>query len=204
MAHCPGLKWSCEFHAKLVDEQTISLMKKAGCYLMQVGIESGSDEMLRKMRKHITIEEALAACRVIRQHGIGLQAFFMVGFPEETEDTLSETVAAMKKTRCDQLTYSIFTPYPGTEAFEFCREKGLIGDDYDASLYNHQCPANCFCMNITPQRFRTLVSKLEKRVDKRNSLNRMKRVLSFREIWRIKELGMGKGLKRGMKILLGR
>ncbi len=202
--HCPGLKWSCELHVRLVDEQTISLMKAAGCYSIQIGIESGDNEILKAMRKHITIEEALSACRIVKEHGIELHAFFMVGFPQETEDTLNDTIAAMKKIKCDQLIYSIFTPYPGTEAFEFCRENGLIDDDYDISLHNHQSPANCFCIHITPERFRKLVSKVEKAVDRKNRRNKLKRAFSFNTLWRMQELGIGQSLNRGVRIFLGK
>jgi radical SAM superfamily enzyme YgiQ (UPF0313 family) len=204
VVHCPGLKWSCEIHVKLIDEQTISLMKAAGCYLIHIGIESGNNEILKEIRKNITIEEALSACEIIRKHGIKLRAFFIVGFPQETEDTLNDTVAAMKKTKCDALTYSIFTPYPGTEAFEFCKENGLIGDDYDISLYNHQSPANCFCINITPERFRVLASEIEKMVDRINSLNRIKQVFSLNTFKKIQKLGIGKSLKEGIRIFLGK
>ncbi len=205
--YCQGLNWSCEFHVKLVDEQTISLMHAAGCYLIQIGIESGNNEILKKMRKNFTIEEAISACKIIKKHGIELQAFFIIGFPQETEDTLNDSVAAMKKIQSDLLTYSIFTPYPGTEAFEFCREIGLIDEDYDISLYNHQSPVNCFCINITPARFRTLVSKIEKMVDRKNSLNSIKQVFfrnPFSIFSRMQELGIGKSLKAGIRILLGK
>ena len=101
--HCPGLKWSCELHVKLVDDETVSLMKSAGCYLVEVGIESGNNKILAAMRKNITIEEALAACRLVKKHGLQLLAFFMVGFPQETEDTLRDTMSAMRKTRSSVL-----------------------------------------------------------------------------------------------------
>jgi radical SAM superfamily enzyme YgiQ (UPF0313 family) len=172
---CKGLRWSCEMHVKMVDEQTISNMKVAGCSLIQIGIESGNNEILSAMRKDITLEEALATCEIIKKQGIELETFFMVGFPQETEDTLNNTIAAMKKAKCDSICYSIFTPYPGTEAFEFCKKNGLIKDDYNVSLYNHQSPANCFSMNIAPERFRILVSKIEKMVDRKNYLNRIKK-----------------------------
>ena len=204
IAHCPGLKWSCELHVKLVDEKIISLMKKSGCYSIQIGVESGNNKILKEVKKNITIEEAFAACKIIKKYGIELEAFFIVGFPQETEETLSDTVKAMKLTECDVINYSIFTPYPGTEAFDFCKEKGLISDDYNISLYNHQSPANCFCMNITPERFRLLVSKIEKMVDRKYSLNRMKRIFSPNTIRRIQELGIGKSLERGLEIFLGK
>ncbi len=202
--HCPGIKWSGEIHVKLIDEETVSLMKAAGCYLINIGIESGNNEILKKMRKNITIEEALAACKIVKKHGIELQAFFMVGFPQETEDTLNDTIRAMKKTKCDTVAYSIFTPYPGTEAFEFCKENGLITENYDISLYNHQSPSNCFCINITREKFRMLASKIEKTVDKKNKLNMIKRIFSFNTIWRIQELGIRKAFKKGARILAGK
>ncbi len=177
--HCPKLRWTCSLHVNLVDEQIVSLLKAAGCNRIKIGIESGNNEILKEIRKNITIEEALSACELIKKHGIELNACFMVGFPQETEDTLSETVEAMKKTKCNALVYSIFTPYPGTEAFELCREKGLIDDNYDVSLFNHQSPANCFTFNIAPERFRFLVSMIEEMVDKINSRNRIKRIFSL-------------------------
>lgn len=204
ITYCPGLKWSCDLHVKLVDEQIISLMKTAGCYLIQVGIESGNNEILKAMRKNITIEEAISACEIIKKHGIELHTFFIVGFPQETEDTLNETVTAMKKIKSDVLIYSIFTPYPGTEAFEFCKEKGLIPDDYDVSLYNHQSPANCFCINITPERFRKLASKIEKIVDRRNSPYSIERIFSLSTFRRIQKWGMYKSFQKGIRLFIGK
>jgi anaerobic magnesium-protoporphyrin IX monomethyl ester cyclase len=116
MQECNGLKWSCELHVKLVDDEIIRLMKKAGCYLIQVGVESGNNQILKEMRKNITIEEALRACDVIRSNRIEVQTFFIVGFPQETEQTLNDTFDAIKRIKSDSLIYSIFTPYPGTEA----------------------------------------------------------------------------------------
>lgn len=196
MRHCPGLKWSCEIPVQLVNEQNISLMKSAGCFSLQIGIESGNNEILSAIRKNITIEEALDACELIKKHGIELETFFIVGFPQDTEDTLRDTITAMKKVKSDSISYSIFTPYPGTEAFELCKEKGLIGEDYDVSLYNHQSPLNNFCMNIPRERFRMIVDETEKQIDRKNSVNRFKRMISLNTVdeviqrlrWRIQRL----------------
>lgn len=202
--YCPGIKWNCEFHVNLVEDEVISLMKKAGCFLIQIGVESGNNEILKKMRKDITIEEAYAAARVIKKYGIQLQAFFIIGFPQETERSLNNTVKAMRKIKCDVLTYSIFTPYPGTEAYTFCKENGLIKEDYDVSLYNHQSPANHFCMYIPKDRFRMLASKIERMVDKKNRINRIKRIFSLTTFDIIKELGILKSIQKGLKIFMGR
>ncbi|MGZ7068491.1 MAG: B12-binding domain-containing radical SAM protein [Methanobacterium sp.] len=204
MQHCPGLKWSCEIPVHLVNEQNISLMKSAGCSSIQIGIESGNNEILSAIRKNITIEEALDACELIKKHGIALGVFFIVGFPQDTEDTLRDTITAIKKVKSDRITYSIFTPYPGTEAFELCKEKGLIGEDYDVSLYNHQSPLNNFCMNIPKERFRLIVSEVEKQVDRKNSVNRYKQIVSLDTFRMIRQLGIGESLKQGLRIFTGK
>ena len=194
---CPGLKWSCEIHAGLVDERTISLMKAAGCRSIDLGVESGSDEILKAMRKGVTRAEILSACRTIKDHGLELHGFFMFGFPRETEETLMETAELMRRKEFDQIHFSIFTPYPGTEAFRFCREKGLIGKDYDVSLYNHQSPANSFCLNLSHTRFRELVSGIEEEVDRRNRRYAVKRVFSADTLGKVKEALSVRYIRRG-------
>jgi radical SAM superfamily enzyme YgiQ (UPF0313 family) len=202
--YCLGIKWNCEFHVNLVKDEAISLMKKAGCFLIQIGIESGNNEILRKMRKNITIEEAYEAARTIKRYGIQLQAFFIIGFPQETEQSLNDTVRAMKEIDCDVLAYSIFTPYPGTEAFRFCKENGSIREDYDVSLYNLQSPESYFCMHIPKDRFRVLASKIERMVDRKNKMGRIKRIFSLTTLDMIKELGIPKSIQKGVKIFMGR
>lgn len=204
MQHCSGLIWSCEIPVQLVNEQNISLMKSAGCYAISLGIESGNNDVLSLIRKNITIEEALDACELIKKQGIELHVFFIVGFPQDTEDTLRDTITAIKKVKCDSIVYSIFTPYPGTEAFELCKEKGLIGKDHDVSLYNHQSPLNNFCVNIPIKRFRMIVSELEKEIDRNTSVNKIKRMFSLNTFKRIQELGIGKSLKKGLKVFIGK
>lgn len=166
---CPGLTWHCELHVNLVERELIQLMYEAGCRLVQLGIESGNDEILKAMRKRTTIAQAIEACRVIKAAGITLQAFFMIGFPQETEESLADTVKAMKECGCDTIIYSIFTPYPGTEMFNYCLENGLIPEGYDPSLYNHQSPANNFSRHIPHERFRDLATQVEVLVEELNS-----------------------------------
>ena len=173
---CPGIHWSCETHVRLISRENVSFMKAAGCYMIQLGVESGNDRILSEIRKGFTIKEALEACEVVNRHDISLETFFMAGFPQETRETLRDTLRAIERIDCDKVVYSIFTPYPGTEAFDFCRKKGLIDDSYDASLHNHQSPANCFCLRIAPEQFRALSARIEQAVDEKNRLGRARKV----------------------------
>ena len=176
---CPHLAWSCELHVNLISDETIARMARAGCQSIQLGIESGNDGILVQIRKGFTIDRAIAAADTIRRHGIEVQAFFMVGFPQETEATLADTLAAMRRIR-GLLSYSIFTPYPGTEAFDDCRARGLIRGDFDPARFNHQSPENCFCEHIKPRQFRALVARIEAMVDRNNAPGALARILSRR------------------------
>jgi hypothetical protein len=153
------------------------------------------------MRKGFTREEALHACDVIKRQGMLLYTFFIVGFPHETEETLKDTVSLMKKVMSHEHSYSIFTPYPGTEAFQFCRENGLIGNDFDVSLFNHQSPNNCFCLHISPERFRAAVANIERMVDRRIFFNNFKKTFSFNTLIKLKSLGFRKSLRTAGRLL---
>ena len=169
---CPGIHWSCELHVRLASDENISLMKASGCAMIQLGFESGNDEILKAIRKGFAVSDALNACRTIRDHGIRLQTFFMGGFPQETEDSLNDTRNVIEALTCDKVIYSIFTPYPGTEAFDLCRKMGLIPNNYDPSLYNHQSPENCFCLHLSPEKLFHISSQIEEIVVSKNQMGR--------------------------------
>lgn len=177
--HCSGIKWSCEIHIKLVDEDVLSLMKKAGCDLIKIGIESGNNKILKEINKNITIEEAYAASKKIHKAGIHIMSFFMVGFPQETEESLNDTILAIRNIK-GFATYSIFTPYIGTKAYETCKTLNLIPENFDVSIYNHQSPNNCFCAYISHEKFREIASRVEKEVDIKN--DRYERNIKLRKL----------------------
>lgn len=161
-AICPDLLWSCEIHPSLIDEDTVKTMKDAGCFLIQMGVESGNNKMLKKIGKNITIEKAYAAAEIIKRQGITLHAFFMFGFPDETIETFNDTKRAMLRMDPDTIIYSLFTPYPGTQLFEDLKASGIISDDFDIALYNHQSPNNYFCLGIPKEKFRKMAADVER------------------------------------------
>jgi len=200
--NCKGLKWSCETHIHLIDDDVLKMMKKAGCYKIEVGIESGNNTILKKMQKQITIENALEACNKIRKHGLELHAYFMAGFPDETEESLYDTLKAIKQVNGNVM-ISIFMPYPGTELFEFCKQRGLIDDNFDVARYNHQS-LNHFCPNIPRNKFEKIVKEIEKIVDEKNRKYRLQRLFSTNSIWRIKNFGFEQSIKKASRILMNK
>lgn len=181
---CPGLTWSCEIPVQLVNDSNLVFMKRAGCTQISVGVESGSNEMLKKIKKRITIEQAIAALKKIRAQGILTTAFMMFGFPEETEETMQESFKAIRQLEAVAICFSVFTPYPGSELFQQCKEMGLIDDSFDISRYNHQSPENHFTAYISKERFQELlkkamliINKQEQKMKLKNRLRRMATIL---------------------------
>jgi len=183
-------------HVNLIRPEIVAAMKAGGCVAISLGVESGNDEILRLNRKTYTREKALAAARVIQAEGIYLSAFFMIGLPQETRETILDTLATMKALRCDYVCYSIFTPYPGTEIFRLCEQLGLIPPDYDPALYNHQSPANHFVAHLSPKEFRALARRVERYLNWRTRLEPLRRVFSRRALRRLRDLGPAGVMRR--------
>jgi len=198
---CKGIRWSCEIHARLINVENLSVMRNAGCYKIELGIESGNNEILKKIRKQITIEEAIEAAKRIKKLGIELHCYFLVGFPFETMDDIEDTFNAIKKLKNNaSIMISIFCPYPNTELFEYCIENKIIDNNYNIALHNHQS-IHCFAKDINQSHFESKVKEIEEFVDKSNKVYRLKRIISKNTFWRIKELGLMNSLSKAKKIM---
>jgi len=136
-AICEGIEkrgwdigWVCMARVDFIDEERIMWMKKAGCRKIAFGVESGSEMILRRMNKRQDIAKVRTAFDICRKHGIETGAAFMLGYLDETEDTIRETIALMKE--LDPDTVSIFqaSPYPGTRFYLEAKEKGFLRKDF--------------------------------------------------------------------------
>lgn len=114
-----GLKvhWTCSSRVDFVDEEMLQLMARAGCWLIAWGIESGSQEVLRRARKGISPEKAERALRWAKAAGIKNWGYFIIGLPGETEETIKQTIAFSKKLPLDLALFHIAAPHPGTPFF---------------------------------------------------------------------------------------
>ena len=105
-------------------------MKKANCRLLIVGYESGSDEILRNIKKGITVEQIRRFAKDARKAGLLVHGDFIIGLPGETKETIELTRKLIKEIKPDILQVSVASPFPGTEFYEWCKEKGyLLIDD---------------------------------------------------------------------------
>ena len=130
--------WMCQCRVDNVDEELLREMKKAGCHYIKYGVESGSQKMLDAMKKGITLEEAQKAFSATRKVGIKTQAFFLLGLPWETHETVRETIEFAKDLKPDSAQFAVVVPHPGTELYNLCNEKGWLKfdswEDFDCRI----------------------------------------------------------------------
>lgn len=159
------LGWDCLTNVNGVDEEVLKALKRAGCNRIKIGIESGSDEMLKKIKKGITTEQVLQASRLIRKFGFWLHAYFMVGIPYATEDDLRKTIDFISRLNPDSLNLCTFTPYPGTELYDYVIDKRLMEPNCDYAIYDsigHHSTDSFFMTNISRERYLELLNEVLK------------------------------------------
>ena len=163
-----GISWACTTRLDLLDDELLAAMKRAGCAQIDVGIESGSEPILQSIKKGVTLALIDRGIELIHKHRIFATAFFMIGFPDETVEDIQRTFALMRKIPAT-ITFSVFTPYPGTELFQYMEKSGLVVDIDDWSKLSHHSPNNYFTRNIDRATFAQLVEQGASIVDEHNN-----------------------------------
>lgn len=120
------VKWKCEARVNLVDQELLSAMAGAGCYVIAYGVESGNPELLKAISKGFTREQVVRAFNMTKNVGIETLGYFMIGIPGETRETIKETLDFALKLDPDYAQFSIATPYPKTELYAQAKKKCLL------------------------------------------------------------------------------
>jgi len=120
------ITWTCMSRIDFVDEETLSLMKIAGCHQIGYGIESSDEGILKNIKKRISLSDVPKVIKLTQKCGIEARAMFIFGSPGETEQTMKNTLDFAIKLRPDLVVFNVTTPYPGTEMFAWAKEKGYL------------------------------------------------------------------------------
>ncbi|MFC2040902.1 B12-binding domain-containing radical SAM protein, partial [Chloroflexota bacterium] len=105
-----AIKWVCDTRANCLDKELVALMSKAGCIRVKIAAESGSDRILKSVRKGLTKRHILKAAELIKEQGLPLTVYFMVGFPNETDVDLRQTIKLAKELQADYYSLSVLAP----------------------------------------------------------------------------------------------
>jgi radical SAM superfamily enzyme YgiQ (UPF0313 family) len=117
-----GIPYLCQSRIDSVTEKKIRQLKATNCKLLQLGVESSSDTILRKSRKGICFSQVLEKLNLIKSFNLNVLTYWLVGLPEETEETIKTTVDwivyFIRNKMSYLVDYYLFTPYPGTPVYE--------------------------------------------------------------------------------------
>ncbi|MFQ5685052.1 MAG: B12-binding domain-containing radical SAM protein [Candidatus Scalindua sp.] len=123
------IRWVCSARAQRIDRETLEAMRDAGCYEISFGIESGNNKILKKIDKSIDLDEALRVIRLTKKVGITTHASYILGYLDETEETMKDTIRFAKKLNTHIAAFFIASPLPGTPLYHEALEKGYIRSD---------------------------------------------------------------------------
>ncbi len=117
--------WSCPngIRADSLDYELACLMRKAGCYLVTIGIESANPEILKKIHKGETIEAITSAIYAAHRAGLIINGAFCLSLPGDTKETMRETIDYAKKVPLDRAFFTIMDVIPGCELWQKHKEK---------------------------------------------------------------------------------
>jgi anaerobic magnesium-protoporphyrin IX monomethyl ester cyclase len=135
----------CSSRVNTISEDRLFWLKKAGCYCITFGLESGNDAVLKKMKKGITVEMIKRAVAMTKEAGIEVHGSFILGFEDEDEQTMEDTISFAVALSLDQIQFSILVPLPGTECYTHAGERNAFRcspDDFTSFYWYYSVPAN--------------------------------------------------------------
>ena len=118
------IDWKCEGRADLVDEEMLSLMKRAGCSMIAYGVESGNEKGLEYLNKKTHLEDIRKAFKLTHKAGIRTMAYFILGIPNETYNDELKTIEFAKELNPTYAQFSALSPYYGTWIYEEAKRRG--------------------------------------------------------------------------------
>ena len=122
----PRVFWVCKARCDQMDSELAKVMSEAGCTSIFFGVESGSDEVLKRVGKGMTVGKIVEAVKVAHSAGLGVYVHMMVGFPDETVEELQETARLMERLAPLVKGFpagGVLLPYPGTSIYKLQHEK---------------------------------------------------------------------------------
>lgn len=136
-----NLIWSCNGRVNMINQNMLKAMKAAGCWAMDFGIESGNDRILKVINKRFTSSKASESIKMAKKAGIEVRAFFILGFPGETIETIQDTINFALSNDIDYATFYLPQAYPGTKLYEIAKKEMALDSDFSNYLITGKIPS---------------------------------------------------------------
>jgi radical SAM superfamily enzyme YgiQ (UPF0313 family) len=165
-----SFQWICETRADNLNENLIQLMKQAKCKVIMLGIESGSQRVLDRNQRSMSIEKIIQTCELIKKQGIGLRFSVIFGLPGENKESVEDTIQLLKRIQPNITFLNLATIYPGC-AMECCPTI-KPNEKWVQSIGGHGIGADLVLPEgMTARDYRTLANHLKREIKKINRLN---------------------------------
>lgn len=124
--HAWNLSWGASSRVDTLSKTLVEKMKKAGCWIIYLGIESGSQKILDAIGKRITVGQVKKAVKNVKEAGIKVLGSFIIGFLQDNPQTVKETIKFAKSLNLDYAQFSVLTPYPRTPIYDYASKNNLL------------------------------------------------------------------------------
>ncbi len=127
-----GMTFNCAVRAEHIDAPLLQKMKRAGCWMMSLGIETGDEKLLAQHRQNADLDHLAQKIRMIKAAGIRTKGLLMMGLPGETEESIRRSKAYVFSLPIDDFNLAKFTPFPGSPIYENIRDLGEFDEKWEA------------------------------------------------------------------------
>ncbi|MBT4174885.1 radical SAM protein [archaeon] len=136
-----NIKWRALARVNDLDEDLLLLMKKAGCYMLAIGVESGSERTLKIINKTINRGHLLNVLDVCKKQKIKTKGFFTIGYPHETKKEIEDTITFACELPLDEACFTAVRAFPETPLYNSLLEKGFTKKQLDSyhQFYDKDC-----------------------------------------------------------------
>lgn len=132
-----GIPFACNTRPELLNNESATMLKMAGCQVVSIGIECGNETLRRTvLKRQMTNEKIISAFQCARAAGLKTSAFNMVGIPGETKKSFRDTIRLNQVVQPDHIQITIYYPYLGTELGDYCRDQGYITNRDTTSYFS--------------------------------------------------------------------
>jgi radical SAM superfamily enzyme YgiQ (UPF0313 family) len=121
--------WTANGHVATLGDETVGILRRAGCHTLMIGVESARDEILALYSKGTTRAKVVEAFKTCKRHKIKTLAYFIIGLPGETRESTLETIKLAKELDCDFASFTVPTPDVGSEMRREAIAKGWLSRD---------------------------------------------------------------------------
>ena len=118
---CKKVKWFANSRVNIANLEIYKKMKQAGCVGLGFGIESGNQKILNSVNKGMKLEQAINAIKIAKEAELRTCAFFILGHPYETKNTIRDTINFACKLNPSSVAFGMMIPYPGTKIYEMAK-----------------------------------------------------------------------------------